>query len=97
MWPQTGVGEYLMNVSIRELKAKLSVLIRKVEAGETVTVRVRKRPVARIVPIVRSSGLEELACTPGIIWKGGKPAGMLRGEILPRSVNLSDWVAEDRR
>lgn len=97
MWPQTGVGEYFMNVSIRELKAKLSGLIRKVEAGETVTVSVRKRPVARIVPIVRSSGLEELAWTPGIIWRGGKPTGMPQGEILPRRVNLSDWVAEDRR
>lgn len=97
MWPQTRFGDYFMNVNIRELKAKLSGLIRRVEAGETVTVIARKRTVARIVPIVRSSGLEELACTPGIIWKGGKPAGMPRGEILPRSVNLSDWVAEDRR
>lgn len=86
-----------MNASIRELKAKLSGLIRKVEAGETVTVSVRNRPVARIVPIARSGGLKALQRTPGIVWKGGKPAGLPHGERVPRGVDLSDWVAEDRR
>ena len=86
-----------MDANIRELKAKLSGVIRKVQAGETVTVSVRNRPVARIVPIARSGGLNELARTPGIAWKRGKPAGVRRGERLPRGVALSDWVAEDRR
>ena len=86
-----------MDANIRELKSKLSSVIRRVRAGETVTVSVRDRPVARIVPIARSAGLGELARTPGIAWKGGKPAGLLHGECLPRGVVLSDWVAEDRR
>lgn len=86
-----------MDANIRELKARLSSLIRKVQAGETVTVSVRNHPVARIVPIARSSGLRALMHTPGISWKGGKPAGLRRGERLPRGVNLADWVAEDRR
>lgn len=86
-----------MDASIRELKAKLSGVIRRVQAGETVTVSVRNRPVARIVPIARSGGLKELLRTPGIVWKGGKPAGLPHGERLPRGVDLSDWVAEDRR
>lgn len=86
-----------MDANIRQLKANLSGLIRRVEAGETVTVSVRKRPVARIVPIARSGGLEDLARMPGIAWGGGKPAGMAEGEVLPRGVNLSDWVSEDRR
>lgn len=86
-----------MDASIRELKAKLSGVIRRVQAGETVTVSVRNRPVARIVPIARSGGLKELMRTPGIVWKGGKPAGLPYGERLPRGVDLSDWVAEDRR
>lgn len=97
MWSQTERCDYFMDTNIRELKANLSGVIRRVEAGETVTVSVRKRPVARIVPIARSGGLDELARTPGITWRGGKPAGMPRGEVLPRGVNLSDWVAEDRR
>ena len=59
-----------MDANIRELKAKLSGVIRRVRAGETVTVSVRNRPVARIVPIARSGGLNELARTPGVAWKG---------------------------
>ena len=64
-----------MNANIRELKAKLSGVIRRVRAGETVTVSVRNRPVARIVPIARSGGLNELARTPGVAWKGGQAGG----------------------
>lgn len=86
-----------MDASIRELKANLSGLIRKVRAGDTITVSVHRRPVARIVPIARSGGPGELARIPGIVWKGGKPRGLTSGEKLPRGVRLSDWVAEDRR
>ena len=86
-----------MEASIRELKAKLSGVIRKVRAGATVTVSVRNRPVARIVPIAAGGGLKDLMRTPGILWKGGKPAGLPQGERLPRGVALSDWVTEDRR
>ena len=86
-----------MDANIRELKAKLSGVIRKVQAGETVTVRVRNRPVARIVPIAKGGDLDELARTPGVTWKGGKPTGLPHGERLPRGVDLSDWVAEGRR
>lgn len=86
-----------MDTNIRELKAKLSGMIRKVQAGETITVSVRSRPVARIVPIARSTDLNELTRTPGIVWKGGKPAGLPLGERVPRGVDLSDWVAEGRR
>ena len=86
-----------MDANIRELKANLSGLIRKVAAGETVTVSVRNRPVARIVPIAGGASLKELARLPGIVWKGGKPAGLPRGDILPHGVRLSDWVIEDRR
>ncbi len=86
-----------MDANIRELKANLSSLIRKVEAGETVTVSVRNRRVARIVPIADKGGLKELARLAGLAWRGGKPRGLARGEQLPRGVELSDWVAEDRR
>ena len=86
-----------MDTNIRELKAKLSGMIRKVQAGETITVSVHSRPVARIVPIARNGDLNELTRTPGIAWKGGKPAGLPLGERVPRGVDLSDWVAEGRR
>jgi prevent-host-death family protein len=86
-----------MDISIRELKANLSGLIRRVVAGETITVSVHGRPVVRIVPIAKSGGPDELARIPGIVWKGGKPKGLPCGQNLPRVVRLSDWVAEDRR
>ncbi len=86
-----------MEANIRELKANLSSLLRRVQAGDTVTVCVRSRKVARIVPIAKSGGPDELERVPGVVWKGGKPKGLARGEALPRGVSLSDWVAEDRR
>lgn len=86
-----------METNIRALKANLSGLIRRVEAGETVTVRVRDRRVARIVPIDGRDDASTLLGIRGLAWKGGKPAGLARGEQMPRGVELSKWVAGDRR
>jgi len=86
-----------MDVSIRQLKANLSGLIRRVAEGETVTVRVRSRRVARIVPIAGRHGLKDLARLPGVSWRGGKPKGLARGERLPRAVTVADLAIEDRR
>jgi prevent-host-death family protein len=86
-----------MDASIRQLKANLSALIRRVAAGETVTVRVRSRRVARIVPIAEPQGLKDLARLPGVSWRGGKPKGIVRGERPPRSMTVADRVIEDRR
>lgn len=86
-----------IETNLRELKINLSRFIRKVAAGETVTVCIGNRPVARIVPIARCDSLEKIAHMPGIIWSGGKPAGMLKVEVLPPSKILSELVAEDRR
>lgn len=97
MWSPISVCDYTMEASIRELKANLSGLIRKVEAGQSITVTVRRRPVARIVPIARSGSLQALARIPGIAWDGGKPTGVARAEALPRGVELAAWVAQDRR
>jgi len=86
-----------MDASIRQLKAGLSGVIRKVQAGETVTVHVRNRAVARIVPIASGGGLEALKRVPGLAWKGGKPAGLPQGERMPEGTAVSAWVSEDRR
>ena len=86
-----------MDTNIRALKANLSGLIRRVEAGETVTVSVRNRRVARIVPIGNSHDVKALVGIRGLAWNGGKPTGLIRGEQMPRGVKLSRWVAEDRR
>ena len=86
-----------MQTSVRELKAQLSRLLKRVEAGATVTVRVHNRPVAEIVPIRKKRSLKTLAVEPGIAWNGRKPIGLARPEALPKNVSVSAWVIEDRR
>ena len=86
-----------METNIRALKANLSALIRRVEAGETVTVSVRNRRVARIVPIAASNDVNALVGLRGLAWNGGKPSGLAGAERMPRGVELSTWVAGDRR
>jgi prevent-host-death family protein len=41
------------SVSVRELRNSISQVLRRVEAGERVTVTVDRRPVARLVPLTR--------------------------------------------
>ncbi len=43
----------MSTVGLRDLRTRASELIRLVEAGETVTVTVDRRPVAEIVPLRR--------------------------------------------
>lgn len=86
-----------MDANVRDLKAHLSTYLRRVQAGASVTVRIRRRAVARLVPVRAAGRLSDLARTPGVRWSGGKPRGLARAQRLPRGVSLADWVAEDRR
>jgi prevent-host-death family protein len=48
----------MKSVGIAELKARLSAYLKDVEAGESITVLDRRRPIARIVPAgSRATGL----------------------------------------
>jgi prevent-host-death family protein len=86
-----------MEASIRQLKANLSGYIRRAAAGETVTVSIHNRPVARIVSIRARVALSGLRRVPGVQWNGRKPAGLPSGEVLRKGLSLSKWVSEDRR
>jgi prevent-host-death family protein len=86
-----------MDTNVRDLKARLSSYLRKVAAGASVTVHVRNRPVARLVPVPAPSRVVDLTRVPGIRWSGGKPRGLARAEPMRRGVSLSAWIAEDRR
>lgn len=86
-----------MQTSVRDLKAQLSRVLKRVEAGATITVQVHRRPVARIVPIRKKRSLKQLTAEPGISWNGRKPTGVSRPEALRKDVSVSDWVIEDRR
>ena len=79
-------------VSVRELKRKLSIHLKRA-AGEDVTVTSRGRPIVRLVPARAQSITEEpsaaevrrrLAAIPGIILaKPGKPRGSKHPSRIP--------------
>jgi prevent-host-death family protein len=48
-----------MEVSVRELKDRLSEYLRRVQAGERLIVTDRKRPIAEIGPVVRGRMTQE--------------------------------------
>ncbi|MBI4612736.1 MAG: type II toxin-antitoxin system prevent-host-death family antitoxin [Planctomycetes bacterium] len=87
------------SVGIRELKAKVSSVIRRVRQGETITVTDRNRPVALLVP-VRAGAIDdilrELVQTGRLSWSGGKPRGVRRAVAI-RGPSVAEAVVEDRR
>ncbi len=50
----------MTSVGIRELRQRASEVLRRVEAGETVEVTDRGRPVALLTPVPKADGLERL-------------------------------------
>ena len=55
-------------VNIHEAKTHLSRLIERVEAGEEITLARAGRPVARLVPVGRSTQPRPLGSLKGRIW-----------------------------
>ncbi len=50
----------MVSIGIRELRQRASEILRRVEAGETVEVTDRGRPVALLTPVPQTDGLERL-------------------------------------
>ncbi len=96
-----------MEVSIRELKNRLSEYLKRAQAGEDVVITSHGRAVARLTPLPPDTGhrptlaeLERrLRAIPGVrLGKGRKPKGAMRPlRIKPGEKSLSDIVLEDRR
>jgi len=87
--PQTG---------IRDLKTHLSSYLRKVEAGQTVIITRRGKPIGRIVPVTQSTEaqLDALSQAGLIAWNKQKlqpsaPVAQARGERT-----VADLLLEDR-
>ncbi|RUM94452.1 MAG: hypothetical protein DSZ28_03135 [Thiothrix sp.] len=59
-----------MNVNIHEAKTRLSELLTRAEAGETVVIARRNKPIAKLVPI----SPEEAAHEP-------RPLGLAKGQV----------------
>jgi len=95
-----------MNVSVRDLKAKLSRYLRQAHAGQDVVVTSRGRPVARLLALPeddpeKPSGeelLRRLKLLPGVrLGTGGKPLGAKKPiRIRPGQKSLAEIVLEDR-
>lgn len=89
----------MSSVGVRELKNRLSGMLRRVKQGETVTVTERGRPIAVLVPVREGESqdlLRILARTGRFTWSGGKPTGATKAPRL-RGRLASDVVVEDRR
>jgi len=87
--PQTG---------IRDLKTHLSSYLRKVEAGQTVIITKRGKPIGRIVPVTQSTEaqLDALSQAGLIAWnkqelQSSAPVAQARGERT-----VADLLLEDR-
>jgi prevent-host-death family protein len=95
----------MITASISEAKAKLSALLRRVKAGETVTVTDRGVPVARLVPIANAEEVdwdERLARLErqGVIRRPRRPLdpSWLRSQpLVPARASVLEALLEERR
>lgn len=87
-----------MTVPVRELKAHLSQVLARAQAGEVIEVTSHKRAIARIVgiPPQASNGLRSLIAAGGLSWTGGKPKLARPKELGRRGSPVSTMVLEYR-
>jgi prevent-host-death family protein len=87
----------MASVGVRELRQRASELLRRVEAGETIEVTDRGRPVAVLAPIPGQGPLERLLASGDLI------PGRSRGESfpaplpLPRAMEAPSKILERQR
>jgi prevent-host-death family protein len=80
------------SIGIRELRQRASEYLRRVEAGETLEVTDRGRPIALLTPIPDVSPLEQLRASGGLVEAEGgiddlpQPLELARGQEAPSSV-----------
>ena len=86
-------------VGTRELKNKLSEYLRRVKAGETITVTEHGKTIGQIVPVrpTVEERIQAMAAAGQLEWNGQKLK-----PYQPRAINkgghlLSDLVVEDRK
>jgi prevent-host-death family protein len=87
-----------VRVGTRELKNKLSEYMRRVKAGQVVTVTERGKAIGQIIPI--KAGTQErlqAVVDAGIAeWNGQKPKSYKPKAINRGPRQVSDLVSEDR-
>jgi prevent-host-death family protein len=83
----------MRSVNIAELKNRLSAYITYAKAGETIVIRDRNTPVARLVPFVADDGLSEEErglVADGILRPGRRPRDLSRLWSMPEAKVDSD-------
>jgi prevent-host-death family protein len=91
----------MTSVGVRELRQRASELLRLVEAGETIEVTDRGRPVAVLAPLPDVSALERLRAAGDISAAAGSvddlpaPMPVEPGQPLPSQV-LADLRRDER-
>jgi prevent-host-death family protein len=90
-----------MKVGTKRLKNKLSYYLRRVKAGETVTVTDRGVPVAELRSVETSEDAEERALRrleeEGLLTRGSGKLRPFKPVKLKNGVRLSATILEDRR
>lgn len=66
----------MVSVGVRELRQRASELLRRVEAGESIEVTDRGRPVALLTPLPEADPIERLRSA---------------GELIEARADLADW------
>jgi prevent-host-death family protein len=91
-----------MQVGVRELKARLSKILARAQAGEEIEVRSHSKPIARIVGIPPAGGhlpdgLRRLAAAGGLtLGNGEKLEDFEPIPLSPGGMAVSQMVIEDR-
>jgi prevent-host-death family protein len=84
----------MIDVPVRELKAKLSAYLERAARGETIRVTERGRPKAILGPLPGRARLEQGLAEGWIVAPRGRPEGPWRRFRARRSV--AEMLAEDR-
>jgi prevent-host-death family protein len=87
-----------MQVAIRDLKANLSRILSRAQAGESIEVTSHNKPIARIIgiPLGTGEGLRESIARGALSWSGGKPQLAAPVELNAPGTPVSQMVLEDR-
>ena len=91
----------MTTVGVRELRQRASELLRRVEAGETIEVTDRGRPVAVLAPLPEAEPLERLRAAGEVLAAAGdlddlpKPLQLPAGMEAPSAV-LARLRRDDR-
>ena len=91
----------MREIGVRELRQQASRYLREVQRGETIRVTDRGEPVAWLVPVPRSRGVDELAASGRLLPATddlldlGLPLEPSEGQVLP-SEALAATRADER-